>query len=249
MQLSPADLFDQLDDAPDAALVDRFLADRDELAFARLVQRHGSMVLGVCRRVLGDAHAAEDAFQATFLVLVRRAGDADGRRLGPWLYGVAYRTALKARVAAFRRAAREQKAAEQARPRPSDSPPAADVADLAAVLDEELNRLPGQLREAVVLCDLEGLSRRQAARRAGCPESTLSSRLALARDQLARRLTRRGIAPVFAGLAAAVPVSLARATCSTAVAVAAGVVADVPVPISRLSDEVIRTMALPHRIA
>src|SRR5262249_4359247 len=107
MRLPDIDLSQLADDLPDAALLSRFLTDRDEVALAGLVHRHGPMVLGVGRRVLGDAHAAEDAFQATFLVLVRRATDAARDRLGPWLYGVAHRTALKARAASLRRTARE----------------------------------------------------------------------------------------------------------------------------------------------
>jgi RNA polymerase sigma factor (sigma-70 family) len=247
MRLS-ACLLSPLDDLPDRALLGRFLAEHDEAAFAALVQRHGPMVLGVCRRVLGDVHAAEDAFQATFLVLVRRAADATRDHLGPWLYGVAYRTALKARVAALRRAAREQKAAAgrpvMAPESPHGSP---EVAELGSVLDEELGRLPGELRTAVVMCDLEGVSRREAARRLGWPESTLSSRLTLARDRLVKRLTRRGVAPVVAGLVAAVPPSLARATCAAAVSALTGAPPGVPAPVAQLSNEVIRTMTLPRK--
>jgi RNA polymerase sigma factor (sigma-70 family) len=249
MRLSALDLSPLADDLPDATLLGRFLTDRDEVAFAELVARHGPMVLGVCRRVLGDSHAAEDAFQATFLVLVRRAADAAHGHLGPWLYGVAYRTALKSRVAALRRSAREQKVAASRPASTTPGPEPVEVAELAAVLDEELGRLPGPLRTAVILCDLQGLSRRQAARRLGCPEGTLSGRLTVARQRLADQLTRRGVAVVLTGLIAAVPTSLARETCSAALAAATGAAAGVPVPVARLSNEVIRTMTRPHKLA
>src|SRR5262249_44077146 len=142
-----------------------------------LLSRHGPMVLGVCRRVLGDHHDAEDAFQAVWLVLARRAADAAREQLGPWLHGIAFRTALKARGAAARRPRHARAAAEQ---RPVALAPREAVEDLGGVLDEELAGLPAGLQAAVVLCDLEGFSRRQAARQLGLPESTLSSRLTVA---------------------------------------------------------------------
>ena len=153
---------------------------RDEAAFAALVRRHGPMVLGVCRRVLRNAHDAEDAFQATFLVLVRKAGVAPAPgAVGDWLYGVAYRTALKAAGAGRRRGARKR---GRWRTCPSRQPrPDARGADLQPVLDEELSRLPDKYRGAVVLCDLEGKTRKEAARQLGVPEGTLSGRLATAR--------------------------------------------------------------------
>ena len=182
----------------DGELLERFLARRDEAAFAVLVRRHGPMVLGVCRRLLGNVHDAEDAFQATFLLLARKgSGVRPPGRVGPWLYGVARRTAREARRAAARRRAREARAL----PRPE---PARETAELRPVLDRELARLPERYRAPVVLCDLEGMTRGQAARALGWREGTVSSRLARARALLARRL--RGYGVVCAGAAAlAVP--------------------------------------------
>ncbi|QEG31492.1 ECF RNA polymerase sigma factor SigE [Gemmata obscuriglobus] len=177
-------------DVPDRDLLARFVNARDEDAFAELVRRHGAMVLAVCRRVTGRAHDAEDAFQAAFLVLAKRAGHLSRPELlANWLYGVAFRTALDARAA--RRRAEDRvvpTAAEPACPEPPD-----DNAELRRVIDEELARLPDKYRAAVVLCDLEGLPRSAAARALGVPEGTLSSRLAHARKLLAGRLTRRGV--------------------------------------------------------
>jgi RNA polymerase sigma factor (sigma-70 family) len=183
----------------DEELLGRFVARRDEAAeaaFAALVERHGPMVLGVCRRVLGDRHEAEDAFQATFLVLTRKASAIAGRgQLANWLFGVACRTALGARTRGTRRKAREQRA--QAISGSSVTPAGDDEVarcELRSILDEELARLPERYRGAVVLCELEGLSRRTAARRLGISEGTLASRLARAKDELRLRLARRGLA-------------------------------------------------------
>jgi RNA polymerase sigma factor (sigma-70 family) len=177
---------------PDADLLAWFIADRDAEAFAHLVGRHGLMVLAVCRQVLGCAHDAEDAFQATFLVLARRAG-AVGRRplLANWLYGVAYRTALEARRAAAARRAKEQRATAM---RDTTVVPDSSEPDLHEVFDRELAALPEVYRAAVVVCDLEGLSRSEAAERLGWTEGTLSGRLARARALLARRLAGYGLA-------------------------------------------------------
>jgi RNA polymerase sigma factor (sigma-70 family) len=177
------------EEATDAALLERFFARRDEAAFAALVRRHGPMVYGVCRRLLRDAHDAEDVFQATFLVLVRK-GPAVRllRSVGNWLYGVARRTALEARRAAARRRVKEA----GAMPRSAAEEDTRD--DLREVLDEEMARLPDKLRAPLVLCDLEGKSRKEAARALGWPEGTVASRLASARKALAGRLTRRGLA-------------------------------------------------------
>lgn len=188
------------DDLTDGQLLARFLADRDEAAFEALVRRHAAMVLGVCRRVTGNAADADDAFQAAFVVLVRRGRELAGRgTVGDWLYGVAYRTGLKARAMAVKRRAREQSAA-----RSVEAPPAADPPDWLPVLDEELSRLPQKYREPLVLCELEGRSRKEVAGRLGVPEGTLSSRLAAAKKMLADRLRKRGVTAPATLLAAAV---------------------------------------------
>src|SRR5262249_8242526 len=145
----------------DAQLIDRFVVYHDEVAFEGLLRRHGPMVLGVCRRILGDHHDAEDALQATFLILIRKAASLRRRDLvGNWLYGVAYRTSLKAKTTRARRRARELRTAAPATElRSTDG-----WEDLLTRLDKELNRLPECYRVAVILCELEGRSRRDAAR-------------------------------------------------------------------------------------
>src|SRR5262249_35574111 len=166
----------------DQELLDALVTRRDEAAFETLLRRHGPMVLAVCRRVLRHAQDAEDAFQATFLGLLRKATSVRKREvLGSWLYGVAYRTALKARGMRARRFVEERQAA--LRPRRQGS-------ELSMDLDEELNALPEIYRVPVVLCELEGRSRKEVARQLNIPEGTLSSRLAAARKMLARRLSR-----------------------------------------------------------
>jgi RNA polymerase sigma factor (sigma-70 family) len=175
----------------DGQLLARFVASRDESAFAALVQRHGPMVLGVCRRVLRHAQDAEDAFQATFLVLACKAASVVKREsVGSWLYGAAYRTALDARSANVRRQVREKQVEDL--PQPAVAP--AEPQDWRPLLDGEVRRLPTKYQAALVLCDLEGRGRKEAARQLGIPEGTLSSRLATARRLLAQRLSRRGVA-------------------------------------------------------
>jgi RNA polymerase sigma factor (sigma-70 family) len=184
--------------AGDAELLGRFLAHRDERAFEALVRRHGPMVLGVCRRVLRNEADAEDAFQATFVVLVRKAHAVAPRSgVGNWLYGVAHKTALKARAMSSRRRARERQAGAAPRNAADET-----WAPLLGALDDELSALPEKYRTAIVLCDLEGLSYRQAAARLGCPQGTLSGRLTRGRALLARRLARRGLTVPAAALAA-----------------------------------------------
>ena len=182
------------DPPTDAALLTRYARHRDEEAFAELLHRHGPVVLGVCRRVLAHQHDAEDAFQAVFLVLARKA---DAVRppgsVGNWLYGVAVRTASKARVAAARRWRRERAramASGQASGRQASGgcEPAVsemDRADLRAVIDDELGRLPDSLRAAVVLCDLGGKTRAEAARELGWPEGTVAARNGITLNRLA----------------------------------------------------------------
>jgi RNA polymerase sigma factor (sigma-70 family) len=198
-------------------LLDRFVATGDEAAFSALVSRHGPMVLGVCRRVLRDEHDVEDAFQATFLVLVRRAGSV--RRpdlLGNWLYGVARRVAIRARATGARKRIHEQPVAsalaEAAAPVCNT-----ELRELRAVLDEELARLPEWLRVPLVMCYLDGLSHDEAARRLRWPVGTVRSRMARARDVLRQRLARRGMVATGAVLtsslaAQSVPAALLTAT-------------------------------------
>src|SRR6516165_7638634 len=176
----------------DGQLLDAYLRSREEGAFADLVQRHGPMVWGVCRRVLRGHHDTEDAFQATFLVLVRKATSIVPKDMvANWLYGVAHQTALKARARAAKRSTREKQVMimpeAAAKPRePWDA--------LQPVLDQELSRLPDKYRAVIVLCDLEGKTRKEAAVHFRVPEGTVASRLATARALLAKRLTRAGLA-------------------------------------------------------
>jgi RNA polymerase sigma factor (sigma-70 family) len=227
------------EDLSDGQLLRRFVGDADEGAFEELVRRHGGMVLGVCRRVLGNAHDADDAFQAAFVVVVRKAGELTRRgTIGDWLYGVAYHTALKARAMAMKRRAKEALA------RPASCEPSAEP-DWLPVLDEELSRLPEKYRLPLVLCELEGRPRREVAQRLGIPEGTLSSRLTTARRMLADRLRRRGVAPGEMPALAAVPPALVDATLRasqvTAGHVAAGVV---PAAVAHLAMEVTRMLWL-----
>ena len=170
---------------PDADLVRLFARHRDETAFRILVHRHGPMVMGVCRRVLRNSPDAEDAFQATFLILVKKAAVLRApAKLGNWLYGVAFRAASQARQADQRR--RQKEAAAPVRIEPHEGP----WDELLPVFDQELARLPEKYRMAVLYSDLEGRSRRQVARLLGCPEGTVASRLVRGRAMLAKRLNR-----------------------------------------------------------
>jgi RNA polymerase sigma factor (sigma-70 family) len=197
-------------DLSDRALLERFLGQRDAAAFAALVRRHGPMVLGVCRRVLNNIHDAEDAFQATFLVLVRKGRSIAKRdALGSWLYGVAYRVSLKARADALRRQHHERQAAGRAEEQPPHDGARDDLRD---VIDEEVNRLSDKYRRPVVLCYFEGKTYQEAARLLGWPAGTVSVRLARARELLRTRLGLRGLA-LSAG---ALTPWLAEGTASTA---------------------------------
>jgi RNA polymerase sigma factor (sigma-70 family) len=179
-------------DFTDRHLLDRFVRERDEVAFTRLVQRHGRTVWGVCRRLLHHDQDAEDAFQAVFLLLARKAASIHKREaVGSWLYGVAYRTALRLRQRTTRRQECESRA-----PAAAEGPPAwgeAALRELQRILDGEVQRLPEKYRRVFVLCCLEGLSRAEAARELGCKEGTISAQLARARKLLEARLARRGI--------------------------------------------------------
>src|SRR5262245_701512 len=237
----------------DGQLLECFLTRRDDAAFEALVRRHGAMVLGVCQRVLGDVHAAEDAFQATFLVLLRKAASVLPReQVGHWLYGVAYRTALEARTMAIRRKSREQQVAELPEPPAANEEPGQDWKPL---LDRELSRLADKYRMAIVLCDLEGRSRKDVAQQLAIPEGTLSSRLATGRRMLAQRLARHGLTLTAAGLAAllventasaSVPATLLASTVRATKLILAGNAAKavVPAPVAALTEGVMRTMLL-----
>jgi RNA polymerase sigma factor (sigma-70 family) len=220
----------------DGQLLERFLARRDEDAFEALVRRHGPMVWAVCRRVLRHLHDAEDAFQATFLVLARKAVSIRQREsVGSWLYGVAFRAALEAKAA--RRRSRERQVGAVPEP---EAVVESDVwHDVRPLPDQELSRLPDKYREAVVLCDLEGKTRKEAARQLGVPEGTLSGRLTTARRMLAGRLARHGLA-VSGGALAAV---LYQGAASVAVgqAAAAGVFSP---QVVALTEGVLKTMLL-----
>lgn len=219
------------DPAPDGELLARFLASRDEDAFAVLVRRHAGMVFGTCRRVLGNAADADDAFQAAFVVLVRKAHSLTDRAcVGNFLYGVAFHTALKARAMATKRRAKEGRAIR---------PESADTGELTRVLDDELAKLPDKYREPVVLCELDGVSRKDAAARLGIPEGTISSRLATAHRMLAKRLTARGfasvaVAAVLANQAFAVPEVLAQAAVRAAAGESSGAVTQLVAEVSKM---------------
>ncbi len=178
----------------DAQLLALFLArggDEAEDAFSALVDRHGPLVLAVCRRMLKSTHDAEDAFQATFFILARRAASLTRReKLAGWLHGVAVRTASEARRRSARQRRRERRSIEMSN---TQSTPSNDQDDILPILDEELLRLPQRFRAALVACELEGKSRRQAALELGLPEGTLSTHLARARKLLRERLLRRKV--------------------------------------------------------
>lgn len=229
-------------DPSDTALLDRFAAERCEQAFALLVARHGPMVFAVCRRVLGNTSDVDDAFQAAFLVLVRRARAVRHTdRLAGWLYGVAYRTALEARSL---RAVRRKREATGEVPDVPHTPPIADT-ELSAIVEKELAALPDHYRLAVALCDLDGRSRTEAATLLGIPEGTLSSRLNAGRKRLAERLARWGYAPAvltgMSGAASAVPIPLLQATLH----LPSGVV---PESVSTICQGAIRTMTTKRKL-
>jgi RNA polymerase sigma factor (sigma-70 family) len=233
--------------AADGELLERYVRGRDETAFAALVRRHGPMALGVCRRVLGHAQDAEDAFQAVLLVLARKAGCIrQHSSLGSWLHGVAFRVALKARAANQRRRAREEQTADQ--------PAAASreaTAESCAVVDEELSRLPEEYRLAVVLYHLEGNGVAEGARQLGWTEGQFRGALFRGRRRLIDRLLRRGIAPALAltGATAAcawsapLPAALQHAAAEIARAAgSAAAMARLPVEVVQLAEGVLRDM-------
>lgn len=198
----------QGDELSDGELLRLFLAQPEQSAFARLVHRHGTMVFHVCRRVLGHSHDVEDAFQATFLILVQKAQQLQHRdTVGDWLHGVAHRTALKARAMNTRRTTKERAAVSQVKVENPD-----ETTNWRQLLDEEIHKLPQPFRQALVLCDLEQQTRREAAQSLGWQEGTVASRLARGRALLGKRLKNRGVEIT----AALISVELAKAAQSTA---------------------------------
>jgi RNA polymerase sigma factor (sigma-70 family) len=235
----------------DGELLDCFIAQRDEAAFEALVRRHGPMVLGVCQRILRNEADAEDAFQATFLVLVRKAPSVRPRALvGNWLYGVAHNTARKARTMNLRRRQKERAAAAL----PVPSAPKETWEELNTLLDRVLPALPDKYRAPIVLCDLEGNTLLEAARHLGWPQGTVATRLARARELLALRLARSGLKLSVGALtlalaqgaaAASVPTSMVVLTVKAATLVAAGQAAAggvISTKVAALSEGVLKAM-------
>jgi RNA polymerase sigma factor (sigma-70 family) len=236
----------------DGELLDCYIARRDEAAFEELLRRHGPMVLGVCRRILRNQADAEDAFQATFLVLVRKAGTIRPRSMvSNWLFGVAHNTALKAN--AMRHKRREKEQTIQARPNAGPGPD--NWNEMQAAVDGELSGLPEKYRVPIVLCELEGKTIKEAARHLAWPEGTVATRLRRGRVMLAERLTRRGvglpagaIVAVLAESASAANLSapLVRSTVRAAALYAAGQAAPgaVSSTVAALTDGVLKSMLL-----
>jgi RNA polymerase sigma factor (sigma-70 family) len=235
----------------DAQLLEHFARRRDEAAFEVLLSRHGPMVRGLCRQLLRDAHDAEDAFQATFLILVQKAGSLrEGDLLGHWLYGVAYRVAARVRAGRNRRRAVERLDADAVGSAAESPEP-----ELRWLLHEELSRLPEKYRIPVVLCYLEGNTNEEAARRLHWPVGTVKGRLTRARTLLRRRLNRQGVtlssgalaAALSPSAAAALPPPLIVSTVKAALALATGGAAapgGVPASVLALVHGSLRAMAL-----
>jgi len=234
----------------DGELLTRFLNRRNTEALEALVARHAPMVWSVCCRLLRDPLDAEDAFQATFLVLVQKAVTVAPReRVANWLYGVAQQTAVRLRAAAAKRGVREVPM------NPMPEPAGGDARDdtLLALLDQELSRLPERSRTLIVLCDLEGRTRKQVAQQLGCPEGTVASGLARARQLLAKRLGRHGLSVSGGGLttlshsaaSAGVPARVVTTTIHVATRFAAGdAIGLISGPVAALTQEVLKTMLL-----
>jgi len=236
----------------DGQLLSSFIDQKDEAAFAALVERHGRMVMGVCLRGAGHHHDAEDAFQATFLVLARKAASVRPRDgVANWLHGVALRTARNAKAMTEKRRGREA----QMLPLPESPAPQHDQwSDLQPILDRELNGLPEAYRLAILLCDIEGKSIKEATQQLGCPQGTLAGRLVRGRKLLAKRLTRRGVTlsgPVIAVLiasndaSAAVPTFLMnRAVAAATLSVAGQATELVSAKVSALVKQALTAMLL-----
>jgi RNA polymerase sigma factor (sigma-70 family) len=237
----------------DGQLLETYIQSREEAAFAALVHRHGPMVWGVCRRVLGNDADAEDAFQAAFLVLVRKAACVVPReKIANWLYGVARQTAMKARAMAVKRKSREKQVTDM--PELAVFEPNGSE-DLLPLLDRELSRLPDKYRTAIVLCDLEGKSYKEVSQQLGCPEGTLAARLARGRAMLAKRLARQRLGVTSGALAAilsksasaCVPLPVRSATIEAAGSFAAGQAAAagaISVQVVALTEGVLKAMLL-----
>jgi RNA polymerase sigma factor (sigma-70 family) len=217
------------DRVTDTQLLERFVGACDEVAFEALLWRHASLVLGVCRRILRNEQDAEDAFQATFLVLVQKAASIDKREsVAGWLYKVAYRVALRARLQAAKRQAREKQFAEQQSR--ADTVPTFESAEMWEMLDEEVNRLPEKFRTPFILCQLEGKTTFEAAHLMSCPPGTVGTRLSRARELLRARLARRGLtlsaglmsAALAENLSSAVPAAVVDSTVRGAMLIGAG---------------------------
>jgi RNA polymerase sigma factor (sigma-70 family) len=238
----------------DGQLLECFVDRRDAAALEALLWRHGPMVWGVCRRILGNHHDAEDAFQATFLVLVRKAASVFPRaKVGNWIYGVAHQTALKARDIRARRRTRERPASHM----PESAVKGRDLFhDLQPLLDLEISRLPEKYRTVIALCELGGKTVRETARQLGCPEGTVASRLARGKSMLAKRLARQGMAVTGATLAAllsrcaasaSVPSSLMTSTIKAMTLVVAGQATTAGIisgTVAALTDKVVKAMFL-----
>ncbi len=241
--------------AGESQILERFLAHDDDSAFEALLTRHGPMVLATCHRILDDPHDVEDAFQATFLVLVRKAPSIrDQAVLGPWLHGVARRVAVRCRANTRRRRQRERSGMEMTtwEDRRADH---SDAHELRAVIDEEVARLPEHYRRALILCDLEGQTQEQAAAQLCCAVGTVKSRLARGRDRLRSRLARRGLASSAAVVArtlapepaSAVTAELLKSTLSAATrfSMSGGTTAGtVSAAVATLVQETLRSMSM-----
>ncbi len=236
----------------DAELLRAFVHQRHQAALSAIVERHAGMVWGVCRRILTRHQDAEDAFQATFLVLVRKAAAVrDGARLANWLYGVAQQTAVRQRAVAAKLQRRERPVIDLLE---TPAPALESQAELHLVLDRELTQLPDKYRTLIVLCDLEGRTRKEVARQLRCPEGTVAGRLARARDLLARRLRRCGLAAftgaALAGAATEAPAAelvsaTARAVGSISTGTAAtAATAALPARVATLAEGVLQAMLL-----
>jgi RNA polymerase sigma factor (sigma-70 family) len=239
-----------IEDVSDARLLGRYTSCRDEGAFAALVRRYGKLVRSVCWRVLHHEQDTDDAFQATFLLFASKAASIrESTSVGSWLYGVALRTAMNAKRARTRRA-KEERSPE----RRADAGPVTEAAlrEIQLILDQEVSRLPEEYRAPFVLCCLEGRSRAEVAKQLGWKEGTVSGRLARARQELQRRLTRRGVALSAALCAvtlsrvagASVPALLLGRTVCMALAYAGGQAGSVPSALLSLTHGVTNTMKL-----